>query len=159
MQPVINWLKHNREWVFSGCGLLFFSGLTALFRWIMSRNSHLHTSNFRVEMSFGCIGYGPKLSEQMLFFTVTNAGKKPAQITGLKLPLSAGHNMFFPDLGGEKPIPCFIEGETSLRFWNELKEVQLALSAYGCSGKTVIRAVVTDGTGAEHQSSAVKILD
>jgi hypothetical protein len=155
MHSALDWLRHNKEWVFSGCGLAVASGLFVVLRWLVSRNSHLHRSHLQVQLSFGFLTYGSELGEQMLIFGVTNTGRDRTQIAGIKMPLNTGHNMFFPDLDGERRIPCFIEEGTSLRFWTELNGVESSLRAHGYSGKSSIRGVVTTGTGTKHKSNSV----
>ena len=77
MQFGLKWLHDNREWVFSGCGLLVISGVIGLVRWFLNSSTPI---GLRIEMSFGLLTFGPKLSDQLLLFTVTNPGEKPAQI-------------------------------------------------------------------------------
>ena len=155
MRLLLNWLQHNKEWVFSGCGVSFGLVLLGLFRFLLSRKSHVYISQLRVNMTFGMLSYGAELSDQMLLFTVTNIGKNPSQIAGITVRLSGNRHLFFHNLGGERGIPCFVNPGTSLRFWTELKNVQLTLSSQGYSGK--IRAVVTDGIGVRYQSNSVRL--
>jgi hypothetical protein len=155
MQSVFKWLQHNKEWVFSGCGITAVLAFWGVFRLLLSRKSHVHISHLRVNMTFGFVSYGPEHSGQMLLFTVTNIGGNPSQIAGVTVRLSGNRNLLFHNLAGERRIPCFIDPGTSLKFWTDLKEVQLTLSGHGYSGK--IRAVVTDGTGVEYQSNSVRL--
>jgi hypothetical protein len=152
MQPVLDWLQHNRDWMFSGAGVTI---ITVIGAWLVSRKSQGHARDVRVNLAFGMLGLGPKLSDQMLLFTVTNAGDRPIQIARIRIPLSGNRNVCFPRLNGERNLPCMLEAQTSLKFWTDLKELQSTLRSSGHAGK--ICAVVTDGIGAEYGSNRVAV--
>ena len=40
MKPLLDWLQHNKEWVFSGVGIPVATGLFFLLRSIFSRRKH-----------------------------------------------------------------------------------------------------------------------
>jgi len=150
---MLNWLLQNKEWVFSGIGVEI---ITILCTWLVSRRSATTFPRLRVELAFGCLTFGPKLSEQMLIFTVANPGERPIQLTGIKIPLKQSA-LFFPALAGERRLPCMLDPGTNLKFWVELSEVEAAIKSKGYRGKIGIHAVVSDALGHEHSSNLVKM--
>jgi hypothetical protein len=149
-RTALTWLHDNREWIFSGCGLLVLSLIGSGIRHIWK--ARRAATALRIALSCGFLTFGPELSEQMLFFTVTNAGSSTAYIAGIKIPLGKHGNMFFHGMQGERAIPCPIAPGTSLKFWTELDGLEAALRGKGISGGHSIRAIVTDGTGDEYRS-------
>ncbi len=155
MQIILHWLERNKEWVFSGAGVAV---VTLFVSWLMSQKSQAKGSPLRITTAFGFLTFGPEISDQMFLITVANAHEKPIQVAGVKVPLRGNRTLFFPHLGGEKSIPCFIDGGTSLKFWTDLKELQATLRSHGYAGTSKIRAVVTDGTGVEYKGNTVKLV-
>jgi hypothetical protein len=151
---MLGWLQHNKEWVFSGAGVAI---VTLFLSWLISKSSHIRSSHLRVNLAFGFLTFGPKLSDQMLLFTVRAIGERAVQITGLKIPLSGNRNLFFPDLAGERSVPCLLEPGLSVRFWTDLDELQATLKRSGHKGTIKIRAIVSDGRGIEYKSNRVKL--
>ena len=112
MKSILDWLQHNKEWVFSGVGTPgAFLLLRAIFRRptpntptpLPPRNPALS-----VNLAFGELTYDgpPYLSDQMLIFTVANPSERPIQLTGIRLPLKDGANMVFPHLDAKDGCPA-----------------------------------------------------
>src|SRR5919199_533355 len=74
---------------------------------------------------------------------VANASERPVQLTSIRLPLKKS-NMLFPDLAGEKRLPCMIEPGTNVKFWVELSDVQASIHGRGTAGSLKIHVVATD---------------
>ena len=89
--------------------------------------------------------------------TVANPSDKPAQLTGIRLPLKIGSNMVFPYLDGEKRLPCMVEPGTNTKFWVRLSDVEAGVRNPAYSFKTEIHAVATDGLGNDYASNTVSI--
>ena len=114
--------------------------------------------SLRVKLAFGFLTYGPDLGpDQMLLFTVANPSHMPVQLKGLHVPLKGGANMFFPDLDGERRIPCVIEPGISVMFWVKVSGVQATLRGRNYTCPITIHAVATDALGNEHVSNSVDI--
>jgi hypothetical protein len=76
MQPVIEWLKHNKEWVFSGAGLVISGWILS---WLRSRHAPARApASLQINLAFGLLAHGPKLSDQMLLSTVANPSDRPS---------------------------------------------------------------------------------
>lgn len=148
MQSGLKWLHDNKEWVFSGCGLLVITGMFHLLKRLFGSPP----VGLRIEVAFGFLTFGPKVSDQMLIFTVTNRAEKAMRIASIKVPLGKQGNMFFYDLDGERSLPCYIEPGTSLKFWTGLKELEGSLREQGIVGQRSLAAIVTDGVGVEYRS-------
>jgi hypothetical protein len=149
---MLDWLRQNKEWVFSGAGVsaIVLVGTLVKSRW------NRRTRRLRVNLAFGFLTFGPRLSEQMLLFRVGNPLERAVQLTGIRIPVAKG-SIFFPHLDGERHFPCVLEPGTSLRFWVGQKEVEDALRQQGHKGRTRIRAVLSDALGNEYRSNAVRL--
>jgi hypothetical protein len=163
MQSFIEWLRHNREWVFSGVGVSGLLAVIGFVRWLFRRTPDAPNGPpprepaLRISLAFGFLVYGPELSDQMLLFTVANPTDKPTQLTGIRLPLKNGANMVFPYMEGEKRLPCMIEPGTSMKFWVKLAEVEAGVRNSAYSFKAEIHGVATDGLGNDYESNTVTI--
>src|ERR1700682_1308948 len=113
--------------------------------------------SLRVKLAFGCLTYEPGLGPNMLLFTVANPSDRPVQLKGIRVPLKSGANLFFPDLEGERRLPCVIEPGTSVMFWVELSDVEASFRGRNCTGPIALHAVATDALGNEHVSNSVDI--
>jgi hypothetical protein len=156
MLQILDWLKHNKEWVFSGAGVAILAAIFALIR-SHSVPLFLGRMKLRVGLRFGLIGDGPHLSEQMLLFKVANPTNRPIQITGITIPLKGGSNVIFPGLAGEKRLPCAVDPGHNVKFWIEVSEVKRSLIAHGYVGRVKVRAVVSDALDVEHKSNHIRI--
>jgi hypothetical protein len=101
---MLNWLLQNKEWVFSGVGV---GNITVFLTWLISRRPVARFPSLQVDLAFGCLTFGPELSDQMLPFTVANPGERPIQIAGIKVPLKK-RGLFFPELGGERRLSVLL---------------------------------------------------
>ena len=90
---------------------------------------------------------GRPSEEMMLGITVQNQRYTATQIRKLWIPLPTGECMFFPDIIGEKALPCNLGPFESTTFLTPLIEIAVAFKQRGCSSNTRIRAVVEDGSG------------
>jgi hypothetical protein len=151
---MINWLWNNKEWIFSGIGVaVLFSLISWFFR---KRTENSERRNLKVNLAFGFLASGPRLSDQMILLTVANPGERAIQITAVRIPV--GKNaLYFLNLDGERRLPCLVDPGTNLKFWVELTEIERALKSRGYRGKIKIRAVVADALGAEHKSNPVRV--
>jgi hypothetical protein len=155
MRQMLDWLKQNKEWVFSGVGVAV---LAAIFGLIKSRNGALLLGpKLQVSLTFGLIFDGPYLSDQMLLFKVVNPAQRPVQITAIRIPLKGGRSLIFPALTGETRLPCAVDPDKSVEFWTEVAEVRRALIADGYVGRVRVRAIVSDALDGEHKSNRVSI--
>lgn len=83
MNPILEWLQHNKEWVFSGVGVSAFVAVAAFVRWMFRRPVPAPTSAparepaLRINLAFGFLTFGPELSDQMLLFTVAARATGP----------------------------------------------------------------------------------
>ena len=113
----------------------------------------------QVSLAFGHLTYEgpPYLGDQMLLFTVANPSDRPAQLTGIRLPLENGTNMVFPHLDGEKRLPCMIEPGTSSKFWVKLSDVEASIRSKGYAGSLNLHAVASDGLGNDYESNTVTV--
>lgn len=166
MKAILDWLQHNREWVFSGVGVTVVFGGIALLRSLFSPPTpnapaplppQPRSPALQVNLAFGFLTYGPELSDQMLLFTVGNPSERPTQLTGIRLPMKNGGNMVFPYLDGEKRLPCMIEPGTSNKFWVKLSDVEASIRGKGYAGSLTVRAVATDGLGNDYESNPVTV--
>jgi hypothetical protein len=149
MDAVLHWLHNNKEWVFSGCGLLIVPSSLSFAKWILKRRT---INGLSIDISSGFLTFGPGLSDQMLIYTVANHSDRPMQIANIKLPLGERGNLFFPQLEGEQTLPCLIDRGTSLKFWIPANEVQASLREQGFQGQYSLHAIVVDGVGNETPS-------
>jgi hypothetical protein len=156
MRTVLDWLQHNKEWVFSGVGV---AAMTAIASWFVSRRTtRLSIPRLRVNLAFGFLTYdGPELSAQMLIFTVANPADRRLQLTCISVPLKKA-NLVFPSLDGEQRLPCWVEPGTNLKFWVKLSDVEDTLRHRGYTGAMNIHAVASDALGNEYTSNPVKIV-
>jgi hypothetical protein len=161
MKTILDWLQHNKEWVFSGIGVTAILGVIAVIRWLFrpsAPNTPPRPPGLQVNLAFGFLTCGPELSDQMLLFTVGNPSERPTQLTGIRLPMKNGGNMVFPFLDGEKRLPCMIEPATSSRFWVKLSGVEERIrSRYHSADSINIHAVATDGVGNDYAGNSVTI--
>jgi len=155
MRTVLDWLQHNKEWVFSGVGVAVVMTVAS---WFASRRTtSVRDPHLRVKLAFGFLTYdGPELSDQMLLFTVANPTDRPLQLTGISIPMKKA-NLVFPSLDGERRLPCSVEPGTNLKFWVKLSDVEQILRNRGFTGTMNIRAVASDALGNEYASNPVKI--
>src|SRR6266851_3224705 len=154
MRQMLDWLKQNKEWVFSGVGVAV---LAAIFGLIKSRSGALLLGRpkLQVSLKFGLIFDGPYLSDQMLLFKVHNPAQRPVQITAIRITLKGGRNLIFPALTGERRLPCAVDPDNNVNFWTEVAEVRRALIADGYVGRAKVRAIVSDASDGEHKSNRV----
>jgi hypothetical protein len=166
MKSILDWLQHNKEWVFSGVGIPVATGLFFLLRAVFRRATANtpapllpRSPALSVNLSFGALTYDgpPYLSDQMLIFTVANPSERPIQLTGIRLPLTNTANMAFPHLGGEKQLPCMIEPGTSSKFWVDLSDVQMSVRSRGYASPLELHAVASDGLGNSYESNSVTL--
>jgi hypothetical protein len=166
MKSILDWLQHNKEWVFSGVGIPTATGLFFMLRWIFRRARPNppepllpRSPSLSVNLAFGELRYDgpPYLSDKMLIFTVANPSERPSQLTGIRLPLKDGANMVFPHLDGEKHLPCMIEPGTSSKFWVNLSEVEASIRSRGYTGSVKIHAVATDALSNDYTSNPVDV--
>lgn len=155
MKLILDWLQHNKEWVFSGAGVTLTLGIIQLMCALVKLKSR---ALLQVSLGFGGLTYEvpPYLSEQMLLFSVANRSDKPAQLTSIHLPLK-GCTMIFNRLCGEQRIPCMIAPGTNVKFWIELADVEASLKGQSHSGSTKIHAVASDALGNEYRSNSVSL--
>jgi hypothetical protein len=155
MKTVLDWLQHNKEWVFSGVGV---AAVTAIASWFVSRRTtRLSTPRLRVNLAFGFLTYGPELSAQMLIFTVANPADRRLQLTCISIPLKEA-SLVFPSLDGEQPLPCWVEPGANLKFWVTLSDVEDTLRHRGHTSTMNIHAVASDAVGNEYPSNSVKLV-
>ena len=165
MNPILDWLQHNKEWVFSGVGVTGVFGGMALLRSLFNRGARNAAASpqpprppaLQVNLAFGFLTYGPELSDQMLLFTVGNPSDRSTQLTGIRLPMKNGGNMVFPFLDGEKRLPCMIEPGTSSKFWVKLSDVEASIRSKGYVGSLDVHAVASDGLGNDYKSNTVSV--
>lgn len=163
MKSILDWLQHNKEWVFSGVGVTVVFGGIALLRSLFrpaTPDAPLpppRSPSLQVNLAFGFLTYGPELSDQMLLFTVGNPSERPTQLTGIRLPMKNGGNMVFPFLDGEKRLPCMIEPGTSSKFWVKLSDVEASIRSKGYAGSLTVHAVASDGLGNDYESNTVTV--
>jgi hypothetical protein len=158
MASILDWLQHNKEWVFSGVGVTIAAGIVTLFiSALKSRAPVRRARSLQVTLAFGFLTYGPELSDQMMLFTVANPSDRPAQLTSIRLPLKNGGNMVFPQLEGEKRLPCMIEPGTSSKFWVQLAGLEASIRSRDYTGSVKIRAVATDALGNDYTSNPVEV--
>jgi hypothetical protein len=153
MLQILDWLKHNKEWVFSGVGVAIIAAIYGFIK-LLALLGH---QRLRVGLSFGLISHGPRLSDQMLLFKVANPTEKVIQITSITIPLKGGSNLIFPSLAGEKQLPCAVDPGHNIKFWIEVSEVKRSLMAHGYVGRVKVRAVVSDALDGEHKSNYIRI--
>ena len=163
MKPLLDWLQHNKEWVFSGVGVTVVFGVNALVRSFFKQVTPPappppRAPSLQVNLAFGFLSDGgPELSDQMLLFTVGNPSDRPAQLTGIRLPLKNGSNMVFPYLDGEKRLPCMIEPGTSSKFWVKLSDVEASIRSKGYAGSLEVHSVASDALGNDYSSNPVTV--
>jgi hypothetical protein len=164
MKSILDWLQHNKEWVFSGGGVTVIVAVFALLRWLFRSATPNapplpRVPSLQVNLAFGGLTYDgpPYLSDQMLLFTVANPSERPVQLTGIRLPLKNGANMVFPHLEGERRLPCMIEPGTNSKFWVKLSEVEASIRSRDYIGSVKIRAVATDALGNDYTSNPVDV--
>lgn len=146
---MINWILDNKEWLFSGVGVVVISGAIALIvRWYFSRRQ-----NINVELRFGILALGPELGDDTLLFTISNASEKVVHIAGIRIPLRGKGNLYFPYIRGERQLPCALEPGNNVKFWVPLNEVERLLKKAGYRGEMRIRGVVQDALGRDHKSN------
>lgn len=164
MRTIVDWLRHNKEWVFSGVGVATVAAVFSLLYSLLRPKASTPTAipkfsepPLRLNFAFGALTYDepPYLSDQMIIFTVTNPSDRPVQLASIHLPLQ-GANMAFPHLGGEKRLPCMVDPGTSLKFWVQLSSVQASARSRGHTD-IQIHAVATDGLGNEYASNQVAL--
>jgi len=162
---ILDWLQHNKEWVFSGVGVSGLVAVGAFVRWMFRRPLPASTTtpvrepSLQLNLAFGHLTYDgpPYLGEQMLLFTVANPSDRPTQLAGIRLPLKNGANMVFPYLEGEKRLPCMIEAGTSSKFWVPLSDVEASIRSRYPEDSASLHAVATDGVGNDYASNAVTV--
>jgi hypothetical protein len=161
-QTIFGWVKHNKEWVFSGAGIAVIGSLFSFLRFLWQkkrRPPELIDPPLRVKLAFGFLTCDtPEISDQMLLFTVANPNyDRRVQLTGIRLDLGGGVSVGFPHLEGEGRMPCFIEPGTNVKFWVQLSNVEDALRRRDYTGRVETRAVANDALGNEHSSNPVEI--
>jgi hypothetical protein len=166
VKAALDWLQHNKEWVFSGCGLVAISGIVALFRWLFSRpvaDAQAAVgpppSALRVNLGFGAFTYygPPWLGDQMLMLKVANANDRPIKLSNIRLSLKGGANMFFPGLAGERRLPCMIDPGIDVKFWVPVNDVETSLRARNYRGTLEIHVVASDALDNEYASNSVAL--
>ena len=152
MNAVLSWLQHNKEWVFSGAGV---SVAAAIFSSLI-RGARRKSPGLTVKLAFGLLTAGPKISDQMILFTVANPSDRPVRLTSISIPLKK-ETIVFPALIGERRLPCFAEPWDSVKFWIELAEVEGGLQRRNYKGVVKIRAIASDALGREYESNSIKV--
>lgn len=164
MKATLDWLQHNKEWVFSGIGVTGILGVIAVVRWLFrpvteSTQPPSRAPGLQVNLAFGALTYDgpPYVGDQMLIFTVANPGERATQLTGIRVPLENGSNMVFPCLEGEKRLPCMIAPGTNSKFWVNLADVEASMRSRAYSGSAKIHAIASDALGNDYPSNSVTL--
>jgi hypothetical protein len=163
MKPseILDWLQHNKDWVFSGAGVTVVLGIVAILRWLFKpKAANPNTPALQIKLGFGGLTYDgpPYLSDQMMLFSVANpTSDRPTQLTSIHLPLN-GANMVFPHLDGERQMPCMIAPATAVRFWVPLSDVKERLRSRGFAFPLTIQAVASDALGNEYASDSATLV-
>jgi|SRR5271165_5665233 len=158
MKPILDWLQHNKEWVFSGAGVTVIAAVIGLLvSALRSRAHERRRPGLQVNLAFGALTYDgpPHLSDQMLIFTAANPSDRSTQLTGIRLPLKNGSTMVFPHLDGERRLPCHIEPGTSSKFWVKLADVEASMRDHGYSRPAKIHVIASDALGNDYTSNSV----
>lgn len=156
MHSVLDWLQHNKEWVFSGAGITILTLLLSLLR---ARSSPRRDASLQINVALGWLTYGPgtELSDDMLLFTVANPSERPVQLTGIRIPIKGHGNMVFPRIDGERRLPCIIEAGTNVKFWVPLSHVRASIDRSKPIGQMKVRAIASDALGRDYVSNPVKV--
>lgn len=88
----------------------------------------------------------------MASFSVTNPGRVDVTIANILFVFDDGREMAFPNLQGERGIPCRIAPGEVVRFWNPLDGVQSGAKRAGYSGVVEVVPVVVDGLGNRYEA-------
>jgi hypothetical protein len=159
MKSVLDWLQHNKEWVFSGAGVTVVLGFMALVRWLFKpKTANSNVAALQIKLGFGGLTYDgpPYLGDQMMLLSVANPSDRPVQLTGIHVPLN-GANMVFLHLDGETRMPCMIAPGTNVKFWVPLSDVQASLRSRNFTTPLKIHAVASDALGNEYPSNPVTL--
>jgi hypothetical protein len=157
LKTALDWLQHNKEWIFSGIGVAVMGGIVTVFLSLRARISTRARNSLRVNLTIGFLTYeGPHVSDAMLLFTVANPGDRRVQLSSIRIPLK-NSTLAFPHLDGERRMPCFVEPGVNVKFWTKLSDVESALQEQGHTGSTKIRAVASDALGDDYRSKVLTI--
>jgi len=96
-----NWLWLNKEWIFSGVGVAV---IVATISWLSGRRARRREKFLKVNLAFGFLTFGPRLSDQMILLTVANPGDRAIQVTGMRIPVGK-KALYFLNLAGERRMP------------------------------------------------------
>jgi hypothetical protein len=162
LPSVLDWLQHNKEWVFSGGGITVILGGIALFRWLFTSatpGAPIHRAPaLQINLGFGGLTYDgpPYMSDQMLLFSIANPSERPVQLASIRVPLK-GKTMVFQHLEGERRLPCMVDPGTNVKFWVPLSDVEATIQSHNFTGPIKIHAVASDALDNDYASNTVTL--
>lgn len=109
----------------------------------------------RIHVSFGFLTYGPRLSDQKIFFEVGNAWDQSVTLASMCIPLPAKRSMAFFQLDGERQMPVVLTPGMSTRFWLNSDELEAETIKAGIGRHEEFRVMARDALGNEYLSNSV----
>lgn len=101
----------------------------------------------RVNVSFGFLAFGPRLSDQKTFFEVGNGWNQPVTLASLCMPLPGKRSMAFPQLDGEMPMPVVLTPGQSTKFWMNSDDLEAETLQAGIGHRAKFRIIARDALG------------
>jgi hypothetical protein len=109
----------------------------------------------RIHVSFGFLTYGPRLSDQKIFFEIGNAWDQSVTLASMCIPLPGKRSMAFFQLDGERPMPVVLTPGMSTRFWLNSDELEAETIKAGIGRHEEFRVMARDALGNEYLSNSV----
>jgi hypothetical protein len=131
----------------------------ALSTWVAFTQRRDKHPRIQSKATYGFLGVGPQLSDQMVLMEIVNVGEMPVTISsgGLMLPNKATLLCGLHSDNSTNALPHELTHGKSLMMWLDLREVKRALSQAGYSSSCKVRAKFTDQASRAYVSRPLKI--
>ncbi len=97
--------------------------------------------------------------EHVYMLNVANKGATPVTVTQLYIWYSRSWKFAFPEIRGDRPLPCKLDPEDGARWWVGYEALREALRRSGLKGKVRIKIEATDATGGSHATRTRIVLN
>ena len=91
-----------------------------------------------------------KPAEDVYMINVANTGQMPTAVTQVYLWDKPDRKIAFPNISGEKPLPCKLDPGDGANWWVGYEALREALRRSGHRGTVRVKLEATDQTGRSH---------